>query len=82
MKGIVYVINFNLKVDNQDLEIDFMEMIDNETPLSLLEDCYCSWYSVTRFYVESSIEPTRVITNSLLSGEGKQIVSYGQIFFG
>ena len=32
-------------------------MIENETPLSLLEDCYTSSFSVARYYLQNSFEP-------------------------
>lgn len=71
--------------------------MDNETPLSLIEDSYCASFSVTRYFVENSVEPVRVIVNALKKDEKEKkcekekdvivesqsdVVTYGQIFFG
>ena len=70
--------------------------MDNETPLSLIEDSYCASFSVTRYFVENSVEPVRVIVNALKKDEKEKksekekdvivesqsdVVTYGQIFF-
>jgi hypothetical protein len=36
----------------------------NGTPLSILEECYQSVFSVARFYLQSSIEPNRILQNN------------------
>ena len=35
----------------------------DETPLSILEDCYMSVFSVARFYLSNSIEPNRALAS-------------------
>ena len=36
----------------------------NETPLSILEECYQAVFSVARFYLQNSIEPNRILLNN------------------
>jgi hypothetical protein len=69
---------FILKVEK--LENDLANINDNETPLSLLEDCYTSVFSVARYFVENSVEPSRSLTTSLLNEQKR--LNYDQIFFG
>ena len=59
------------------LENEFLSLIENETPLSLLEECYTSVYSVARFYMENSVEPSRVLNNSSFTAES----NYENFFF-
>lgn len=33
----------------------------DDTPLSILEECYQSVFSVARFYLQNSIEPSRLL---------------------
>lgn len=40
-------------------EARFKQLISKETPLSLLEDCYVSVFTVARYYVQNSVEPSR-----------------------
>lgn len=40
-------------------EARFQQLISKETPLSLLEECYVSVFSVARYYVQNSVEPSR-----------------------
>jgi len=63
-------------------EARLKQLITNQTPLSLLEECYISVFSVARYYVQNSVEPSRGFgTNS-----GEKVKDLKQpdenIFFG
>ena len=65
----------------------------NETPLSILEECYQAVYSVARFYLQQSIEPNRILSNNIPNASNKdeqkqltddekyQIVFCSKVFF-
>ena len=40
------------------------EIIENETPLSLLEECYTASFSVAKYYLQNSFEPSRTFNDS------------------
>ena len=51
-------------------EQQFQNLIEDETSLSLLEDCYTSAFSVARFYMQNSVEPSRAISALILTPPG------------
>jgi len=55
-------------------------LISNETPLSLLEECYVSVFSVARYYVLNSVEPSRAFTATGSDKSSKQ--SEENVYFG
>lgn len=55
------------------LDQEFNSLIDNETPLSLLEECYTCIFSVAKYYTVNSIEPFRFISNNLTNEKTKSI---------
>ncbi|CAF0715451.1 unnamed protein product [Brachionus calyciflorus] len=45
-------------------EDEFMSLIENETPLSLLEECYTCIFSVAKYYTLNSIDPFRFLSSN------------------
>jgi separase len=43
---------------------DFQKVIENETPLSLLEECYSCVSSVARYHMENSVDLSRSLNNT------------------
>ena len=50
-----------------ELEDQVDALLEEETPLSLLEDCYTAVFSVARYYTQNNIEPTRLVASSALN---------------
>jgi len=56
-------------------------LITDETPLSLLEECYVSVFSVARYYVLNSVEPSRAFSTAG-NEKNRAKPSEGNVFFG
>ena len=50
-------------------ESEFQALLENETPLSLLEECYTSVYSVAKYYMGNSVEPSLVLKNATFTAD-------------
>jgi hypothetical protein len=55
------------EVDKKDLS----QILDKEIPLSMMEDCYISVFSVAKFYILNTVEPSRTL-NTVLTKYLKQ----------
>jgi hypothetical protein len=57
--------------------------LTDETPLSLLEECYQAIFSVTKFILQDSIEPSKLLNSNSneLSKYDNQAVYFSKFFF-
>lgn len=54
--------------------------VGKETPLSLLEECYVSAFSVARYFVQNSVEPSRAFGTCATDKEKESCIE--DVFFG
>jgi hypothetical protein len=63
LQFLLSMMNVGTKLENSQ---QYKNLIEDETSLSLIEDCYTSAFSVARFYMQNSVEPSRTLGAHLI----------------
>ena len=61
------------------IEAKLKAFVGKETPLSLLEECYVSAFSVARYFVQNSVEVSRAFVTASSNDKASNI---DDVFFG
>ena len=63
MQSLLFMLDLGKKED------EVRQLLEDEIPLSLLEDCYVAAFSVTRNIVGNAIEPHRTFSHTILASQ-------------